>query len=71
MQDLVVKYRADLDPVLKGVSFSVRGREKVTGGVGVGWGHQRGVEAAGRRGARLEDLQARAAQFPMPVSQHG
>lgn len=29
VQDLVVRYRADLDPVLKGISFSVRGREKV------------------------------------------
>ncbi|PRW61038.1 multidrug resistance-associated 1 isoform X8 [Chlorella sorokiniana] len=29
VQDLVVRYRADLDPVLKGISFGVRGREKV------------------------------------------
>ncbi|PRW33949.1 ABC transporter isoform A [Chlorella sorokiniana] len=29
VQSLVVRYRPDLDPVLKGVSFSVRGREKV------------------------------------------
>lgn len=29
VQNLEVRYRADLDPVLKGISFSVRGREKV------------------------------------------
>ncbi|GAB4815546.1 hypothetical protein N2152v2_002592 [Parachlorella kessleri] len=29
VQQLVVRYRPDLDPVLKGISFSIRGREKV------------------------------------------
>lgn len=29
VQQLVVRYRPDLDPVLKGLTFSVRGREKV------------------------------------------
>lgn len=30
VQDLVVRYRPELDPVLKGISFSVQGREKVS-----------------------------------------
>lgn len=30
VQQLVVRYRPDLDPVLKSISFSVRGREKVS-----------------------------------------
>ena len=34
VQQLVVRYRPELEPVLKGISFSVRGREKV--GVGHG-----------------------------------
>jgi ATP-binding cassette subfamily C (CFTR/MRP) protein 1 len=29
VQQLVVRYRPELDPVLKGLTFSVRGREKV------------------------------------------
>jgi ATP-binding cassette subfamily C (CFTR/MRP) protein 1 len=29
VEQLVVRYRPELDPVLKGVTFSVRGREKV------------------------------------------
>lgn len=38
VQDLVVRYRPDLDPVLKGISFSIRGKEKVCLGVPwVGW----------------------------------
>jgi ABC-type multidrug transport system fused ATPase/permease subunit len=32
VQQLVVRYRPKLEPVLKGISFSVRGREKVGGG---------------------------------------
>ena len=35
VQDLVVRYRPELEPVLKGISFSVRGREKVC--VGQRW----------------------------------
>ncbi len=30
VQQLEVRYRPDLDPVLKGISFSVRGREKAS-----------------------------------------
>lgn len=33
VRDLVVRYRPDLDPVLKGLTFSVRGREKVRAGL--------------------------------------
>jgi ABC-type multidrug transport system fused ATPase/permease subunit len=29
VEGLVVKYRADLDPVLRGISFTVAGREKI------------------------------------------
>jgi hypothetical protein len=39
-QDLVVRYRPELDPVLRGLSFRVEGREKVRrgwrGGAGAG-----------------------------------
>lgn len=35
VQQLVVRYRADLDPVLKGISFAVRGREKASAPIGL------------------------------------
>ena len=67
VERLVVRYRPELDPVLKGISFSVRGREKVRGGRGLesGGDGARGAPAV-QQHSRLAPLRG-ACCDPFPV----